>query len=694
MTAALHDVVGEYLGRAVPQGERNRSLYVAACAAYRQGGDEQDIFSRLSSKAMSDGLKGMEIQATIKSALKSARADGRPRPRADRIVVWNAALPYGVKEAKKHEIPGLAEDWEYSDFCKFLSALFFEGEFVSYNTTIKRMEDGKAVPSGWGEYKKTTGELIAAFQDARVADVLNATDQGAWIRLNAMDGQGIKDENVAAFRHCLVESDTLPIQEQWNIVNRLRLPVSTCVHSGNKSLHFAVKIQARDRAEYDSRVSLLYAHLEAAGMKIDTQNRNPSRLSRMPGVFRGEKPQYLVAENFGCASWQEFEQTLPKPDASVEIEPLVRSDVKWLTSPAPVLNYVFDRLVPAGIVCGLFAQGGTGKGWLVETLILSLTIGLPILPSFRPSRKARVLWLESEDPPEELHRRGKRLQRAHGLSEEMGPTVRENLHLFAGQAFPLCETLGKTVTRTPRYREVEAIVRDVQPALIVVDPFSHFFAGDENSNTEVSAYMNYLRDLTKLSDNCSLWLNHHVPKGKELSLESGAGRGASALRDAIRVAFNLVALTPEELTAYNIDTPHLFVKLAMSKANYTERADTLVYLRRDTGSTGGVLREVDLPAIVAARAAVDSENLESALFVVLGTHDVTRAELGGNLAKGKGYDTGRAVRELIIDRVNRPVSLKEFKALTTRLLASGRLTQVPGDGSRLRLCPADNAEVF
>ena len=48
--------------------------------------------------------------------------------------------------------------------------------------------------------------------------------------------------------------------------------------------------QSREEAE-----SNLYDFLEKNGVPIDKQNRNPSRLSRMPGVTRNGNRQYLVA---------------------------------------------------------------------------------------------------------------------------------------------------------------------------------------------------------------------------------------------------------------------------------------------------------------------------------------------------------------------------------------------------------------
>ena len=54
-----------------------------------------------------------------------------------------------------------------------------------------------------------------------------------------------------------------------------------------------------DQREYRKRVDYLYNICKKNGFEVDTQNRNPSRLSRMPGVTRNGKKQFLVATNIG-----------------------------------------------------------------------------------------------------------------------------------------------------------------------------------------------------------------------------------------------------------------------------------------------------------------------------------------------------------------------------------------------------------
>ena len=95
----------------------------------------------------------------------------------------------------------------------------------------------------------------------------------------------------------------MEIDKQHALIRELELPVACLVHSGKKSLHAIVKVDAADYGEYRKRVDYLYDICRKNGLEIDHQNRNPSRLSRMPGVLRGENKQFLIDTNIGKESW-------------------------------------------------------------------------------------------------------------------------------------------------------------------------------------------------------------------------------------------------------------------------------------------------------------------------------------------------------------------------------------------------------
>jgi hypothetical protein len=132
---------------------------------------------------------------------------------------------------------------------------------------------------------------------------------GVYLGVNPMkqDGRG-RDTDVTNYRHCLLEFDNLSLEEQWLLYTQSNLPCAAVIYSGARSLHAWVKINAKDRAEYNERVNLVYNHF--ATYKPDPHNKNPSRFSRCPDAKRGDAFQLLLALDIGSPSFTEWSKHL------------------------------------------------------------------------------------------------------------------------------------------------------------------------------------------------------------------------------------------------------------------------------------------------------------------------------------------------------------------------------------------------
>lgn len=131
-------------------------------------------------------------------------------------------------------------------------------------------------------------------------------EAGAWVCFNPVDGKARSNKNITEFRYALVESDDQDIETQYALMQDLKLPIRMLVHSGGKSLHAIVEINAVDYAQYRERVERLYSICKKNGLHVDMQDKNPARLSRLPGVMRNGHKQYIVARRIGCASYEEW----------------------------------------------------------------------------------------------------------------------------------------------------------------------------------------------------------------------------------------------------------------------------------------------------------------------------------------------------------------------------------------------------
>ena len=88
--------------------------------------------------------------------------------------------------------------------------------------------------------------------------------------------QGPVRQERAAYRHVLIESDTLPKEEQERIYRKYELPITCLVDSAGKSVHALVRIDAPNEQEYRNRVNYLFRFLEQHGFPVDNANKNPS----------------------------------------------------------------------------------------------------------------------------------------------------------------------------------------------------------------------------------------------------------------------------------------------------------------------------------------------------------------------------------------------------------------------------------
>ena len=198
---------------------------------------------------------------------------------------------------------------------EFIATLFKGGEYFELVTTTMQGKNGREIPLRRKENLMKVPqceEEFSSFQE-QLSRQYDSCEKGAWITFNPVRGQiegkAVSDQDITEYRYVLIEADDLGREEQWKRLNDLNLPIETVVWSGGKSYHALVKVDAgQDKALYGKRVKLLYNYLEIKKFKVDAANKNPSRLTRMPGFMRNGEQQYLAAYYSGPATWQEFEE--------------------------------------------------------------------------------------------------------------------------------------------------------------------------------------------------------------------------------------------------------------------------------------------------------------------------------------------------------------------------------------------------
>ena len=419
-------------------------------------------------------------------------------------------------ESKEIQEPPDSKWHPARDLIDYLGTLFSPDDYVGYVTETFEAEDGERKPTR-GNYDRTAGQLIEALK--RCGDDLGAVlgdydpGTGAWIRFNPLDGKGVKNDNVTAFRFALIESDSMELGEQNAIIRELELPVACLVYSGGKSLHAIVRIDAASYEEYRTRVDYLYSVCEKNGMKVDKQNRNPSRLSRLPGAVRNGHKQFLVDANIGKASWSEWREwiesvsdDLPDPENMAEA---------WDNLPqlAPPL---IEGVLRKGHKLLLAGPSKAGKSYALIELCCSIAEGRPWLGFSCAKGKVMYVNLELD--------RASCLHRFRDVYEALGqpPKSLGNIDIWnlRGRSVPMDKLAPKLIRRAKKKDYIA----------IVIDPIYKVITGDENSANQMADFCNQFDKVcTELG--CAVIYCHHHSKGSQgskRSMDRASGSGVFA----------------------------------------------------------------------------------------------------------------------------------------------------------------------
>lgn len=425
----------------------------------------------------------------------------------------------------------IPEQWNPAEqIITYLETLFEPDENVGY-VTESWEHDGKFLPSK-GCYDRTAGQLIKELYQCKgdIGSVLGDynSEVGAWIRFNPLDGKGVKNENVTEFRYALVESDTMDISAQKAIITELELPVAALVYSGKKSLHAIVKIDASTYEEYKKRVDYLYNVCNKNGLKLDIQNRNPSRLSRMPGVMRNGKKQYLLDTNIGKENWNEWREWIESVNDDLP-DPESMADV-WDNLPelAPPL---IDGVLRQGHKMLIAGPSKAGKSYALIELCCAIAEGKKWLEW--NCTQGRVMYVNLElDRASCLHR-FKDVYTALGIA----PDNLSNIDIWnlRGRSVPMDKLAPKLIRRASKKNYIA----------IIIDPIYKVITGDENSADQMAHFCNQFDKVcTELG--CAVIYCHHHSKGaqggkRSMDRASGSGvfaRDPDALIDLVELELN------------------------------------------------------------------------------------------------------------------------------------------------------------
>lgn len=448
-----------------------------------------------------------------------------PPSNGNRILSLDDSIEYeggpivgeGWAESREFEEPAV---WKpEQQLIQYLETLFQPEEIFGYVTESFEKADKagkkKLVPANKGVYTLRVGEIVQRLKNSTIEDVIGKYkhEAGAWIRFNPLDGQGVNNENVTDYRYALVESDNMDLDAQNGLIRQLNLPVAVLLYSGGKSVHAIVKIEADDEKEYRERVNYLYDVCKKNGMVIDTQNRNPSRLSRMPGCIRGDKKQFIIDTNIGAKSWDEWKEwTEAVNDDLPDMEELA---AEWNDLP-PLAPELIRGILREGHKMLIVGPSKAGKSFDLIELCIAIAEGRQW--HGWDCMKGRVLYVNLELDRASCMHRFKDVYKAAGIP----PRNLQNIDIWnlRGRSVPMDKLAPKLIRRA----------KDRHYKAVIIDPIYKVITGDENSADQMAKFCNQFDKVCTELGAAVIYCHHHSKgsQGQKKSMDRASGSGVFA----------------------------------------------------------------------------------------------------------------------------------------------------------------------
>lgn len=404
-----------------------------------------------------------------------------------------------------------------NELIRYLTTLFDTDEYVGFVVSSIENEKGKFIPGNRGNFRMTAGQIVEGLHSCNgdIGAVIGDYNQaaGAWIRFNPLNGEGVRNTDIASFKYALVESDSLDIGKQLSIIHQLELPVAAVVYSGAKSIYAIVKVDASDNKEYRERVSYLYKICDKNGLEVDSQNKNPSRLSRMPGCIRGDHKQFIIETNTGKETWSDWVEWVESMNDDLPDEENLADVLFNLPDYAEEL---IEGILRQGHKMLLVGPSKSGKSFSLIELCIAIAEGTKWMG--RQCKQGDVLYVNFELD------RASCLHRFKDVYQTLGLTPNNANRIFIWNLRGKTPALDQLVPKLIRRAEKKKYIA------VVVDPIYKVITGDENSASEMANFCNQFDKIAEATGASVIYAHHHSKgaQGSKKSMDRASGSGVFA----------------------------------------------------------------------------------------------------------------------------------------------------------------------
>lgn len=231
----------------------------------------------------------------------------------DAAELWESSFPRPVGGRNTAKMEG---GEALPDVLAFLKTFYQDGEYLYFGKGMEKQAEQ-------AEHVKTAAAWYQFFKGAIATNDPNKIkrlgEDYPYMIPNPLTGRRDakgsyrSDECIAVFRFVLVESDTLPLNEQIPLFRGLHLPVFTLTYTGGKSIHALVSVERLTGKkiltleQWRTEVKEKFFRGRFLNIELDHATNNPGRLSRTPGMFRADKGRFqrtIYNNAAGVDLWQ------------------------------------------------------------------------------------------------------------------------------------------------------------------------------------------------------------------------------------------------------------------------------------------------------------------------------------------------------------------------------------------------------
>ena len=250
----------------------------------------------------------------------------------------------------------------------------------------------------------------------------------------------------------------------------------------------------------------------------------------------------------------------------------------------PPREWLVDHLCLKAYITGLVAPGGVGKSSLALALGISVASNNDIL-NLGVRKQANVLIINNEDSLDELKRR------IAGITTQFGictSSLEKTFFYKSGyeKKYMLSEMSEGCQKETAFAGDLIKDMLDKDIGLLIVDPFVSTHNAPENDNTAMDQVMSIYRRVAAKTG-ASITLIHHTRKQDTKGSSAGnadIARGASALKDAVRVVATLTPMSKDEAKALTFDAQKRsrHFRLDLAKQNFSPACVSEMWFRMES----------------------------------------------------------------------------------------------------------------